>query len=40
MKLADSLKNLASNGKMIVSGKNGTDVLNYYSQTLDLIASR
>lgn len=40
MKLAGGLKQLAGKGHMIVSGKNGQQVLDYYNQTLDLVASR
>jgi len=31
MKLADGLKQLAGKGHMIVSGKNGQQVLDYYN---------
>jgi len=40
MKLAEGLKNLASKGHMIVSDKNGQQVLDYYNQTLDLVGYR
>lgn len=40
MKLADGLQNLARKGNMIVSGENGQKVLDFYNQTLDLVASR
>jgi hypothetical protein len=40
MKLADSMQELASKGHMIVSGKNGQQVLDYYNNTLDLVAKR
>lgn len=40
MKLAEGLQKLASSGHMIVSGENGQKVLDFYNQTLDLVASR
>lgn len=40
MTLAESLQNLASKGHMIVAGQNGQKVLDFYNQTLDLVASR
>jgi len=40
MALANALKNLSSNGKMILSGKSGKDVLEYYNKTLDLVSQR
>jgi hypothetical protein len=40
MKLAGGLKSLASQGHMVVAGANGQKVLDFYNQTLDLIASR
>lgn len=40
MKLASSLEQLAKNGHMVVSGDNGQKVLDFYNQTLDLVASR
>ena len=35
LKMAKTLKAMAHNGHMIVSGKNGQDVLNFYNETLD-----
>jgi hypothetical protein len=40
MHLAEGLHNLAKKGHMIVAGENGQKVLDYYSQTLELVASR
>jgi hypothetical protein len=40
LKMAKSLKAMSEKGHMIVSGKNGQDVLNFYNETLDVIAKR
>jgi uncharacterized membrane protein YqiK len=40
MKLADGLENLARKGNMIVAGENGQKVLDFYNQTLEIVASR
>ena len=40
MKLNNSLKFLASNGKMVVSGQNGQQVLDFYNGTIDQIIER
>jgi hypothetical protein len=40
MALADSLQNLAAKGHMVVSGENGQKFLNFYNETLDIVASR
>ena len=40
MKLNQSLKSLASNGKMVVSGQNGQQVLDFYNGTIDQIIER
>ena len=40
MKLAESLKTLSSNGHMVISGKSGQQVLDYYNNTLEIISKR
>jgi hypothetical protein len=40
MKLNNSLQLLAKSGNMIVSGKNGQQVLDFYNGTIDQIAER
>lgn len=40
MKMANSLKVMAEKGHMIVSGKNGQDLLNFYNDTLETVAKR
>ena len=40
MKLNESLQILASNGKMVVSGQNGQQVLDFYNGTIDQIIER
>ena len=35
LKMAKTMRAMAHNGHMIVSGKNGQDVLNFYNDTLD-----
>jgi hypothetical protein len=35
MKMAGSLKSIATNGQMVISGKNGQEILNFYNDTLD-----
>lgn len=40
MEMTDALKTLAYNGHIVVSGKTGQDVLNYYSSTLERVAKR
>ena len=40
MKLAETLKKLSSNGHMVISGKNGEQVLNYFNKTIDDISKR
>jgi len=39
MKLTESMACLSKNGKMVVSGQNGQDVLNYYNKTIDKVFS-
>ena len=39
MKLQSALQQLASNGKVILAGKNGQDVLNYYNKTVQEVES-
>lgn len=40
LKMANGLKKLATQGHMVISGKQGEQVLDFYSATLDLVASR
>lgn len=40
MALADSLSNISVGGKVIVSGKNGQKVLDYFNDTIDTIGNR
>lgn len=40
LKMAKSLQAMSESGHMIVSGKNGQDVLNFYNDTLDVVAKR
>ena len=40
LKMANCLKHLAEKGHMVVSGKNGQEVLNFYNETLDVVAKR
>ena len=40
MKMAKSLEAMAKNGKMVIAGKNGQDVLNFYNETLETVANR
>jgi len=40
MALANGLKKFSEHGNMVVSGQNGQKVLDFYNQTLDIIASR
>ena len=40
MKLNTSLQVLAEKGNMVVSGKNGQQVLDFYNGTIDQIAER
>tara|TARA_B110000503_G_C6887697_1_gene305405 strand:+ start:485 stop:601 length:117 start_codon:yes stop_codon:yes gene_type:complete len=38
--MAESLKNVAKSGHIVVSGKNGQGLLDYFNGTLDKIAKR
>ena len=40
LRLAGSLQDVAFNGKMVVAGKNGQEVLDFFNSTLELVASR
>ena len=40
LKLAGSLVDVAYQGKMVVAGKNGQDVLGFFKDTLELVGSR
>lgn len=40
MRLAGSLQDVSFNGKMVVAGKNGEAVLDFYKDTLNLVGSR
>lgn len=40
MKMAKSLEAMAKNGRMVIAGKNGQDVLNFYNETLETVANR
>jgi len=37
LKMADNLSSLAANNKLVISGKNGEDLLNYFKETTDLV---
>lgn len=40
LKMAESLAEMAKHGKMVIAGKNGQDVLNFYNETLETVANR
>ena len=40
MKLAGAMQEAAWKGKMVVAGKNGGEVLNFFKDTLSLVGSR
>lgn len=40
MTLAESLKTVGKGGKIVISGKSGKEMLDYFSDTLNLVSSR
>mmetsp|Transcript_4395 Transcript_4395/g.7449 ORF Transcript_4395/g.7449 Transcript_4395/m.7449 type:complete len:384 (-) Transcript_4395:74-1225(-) len=40
LKLQEALKKLAQNGHMVISGKNGQDILNFYNKTIEEVTHR
>lgn len=39
MKLSEDLTSLARNNKIIMSGKQGEELLNYFKDTTDMVSS-
>ena len=40
LKMAKALRHLAEKGHMVVSGKKGQEVLDFYNDTLDVVSKR